>query len=582
MKKKSFLALLMAIAMMLAMFAGCGSPATSAAEPSEAIDSAPAAASVQDAEETPAAPETEAPAPSAEEAEASDVEEEEELGPEAYYACDETTEISLLFQYPAFFQAFFPDGWSSSEFWTALGEKTNTTYTLREVSNIEWTENVNLLCAAGDLPDVITNLGSVYSGGLTAAIADEQIYDLAPMIEEAAPHYFKSLQRDDYTFKTTISDDGEMGAMYPLLEEAFPITSGLWIRQDWLDELDKEIPTTTDELTEVLKLFSQNYGATVGLYQMIRPNTGLAFCAVEGVWNNFGPANYYLDEDGTVQYGPMQDYYYDYLAYLKSLAQEGLFLTSDMTDQSSNNLFASGLIGVEGDSPDNVPAYISLLDPADQEKCELVPMTAIGTPTEYGPIPTLISGDAGGNISISTNCENPEVVLKAFDYLFTGEGALLSSYGLEGTGHEIVDGKPVLTELILNNPNGIPSRAAMGYWLNPGIPGMIDYARGQATWNDVQKSCYTTWEAAYTGSSQTVDVDALTLTQDERDAISVYKSDMVTYVTEWANSVVFGDVELTDATIATFRTTMEDTMHISEILGVYNDAYARFQARSFG
>lgn len=579
MKKKSLLAALLTIAMLLGLLTGCGGNTASSAGTAETSASAPT-------EET--APAEEAPADEAApagEPTVSTVEEPVEeipAGPEAYYACEETTEISILFQYPAFFQAFFPDGWNSSEFWTALGEKTNTTYTLREVSNLEWTENVNLLCAAGDLPDVITNLGSVYSGGLTAAIADEQIYDLAPMIEEAAPHYFESLQRDAYTFKTTISDDGEMGAMYPLLEEAFPITSGLWIRQDWLDELGKEIPTTTDELTEVLELFSENYGATVGLYQMIRPNTGLAFCAVEGVWNNFGPANFYLDEEGTIQYGPMQDYYYDYLAYLKSLAQKGLFLTSDMTDQSSNNLFASGLIGVEGDSPDNVPAYIALLDPAEQETCELVPMTAIGEPTEYAPIPTLISGDAGGNISVSTNCENPEVVLKAFDYLFTEEGAVLSSFGLEGTGHELVDGKPVLTDLILNNPNGIPSRAAMGYWLNPGIPGLIDYSRGQATWNDVQKSCYSTWEAAYTGSSQTVDVDALTLTQDERDAITVYKSDMVTYVTEWANSVVFGDVEPTDDAIAAFRATMEDTMHISEILAVYNDAFARFQARSFG
>lgn len=578
MKKNSLLSILLVIAMMLGLLAGCGGDTASAS--AEETASAPVSEAVEEnTEEAPVEEEV-----AAEEAPVSTVEEpvveEVPAGPEAYYACEETTEISILFQYPAFFQAFFPEGWVQSEFWTALGEKTNTTYTLREVSNIEWTENVNLLCAAGDLPDVVTNLASVYSGGLPAAIADEQIYDLAPMIEEYAPNYFASLQRDEYTLKTTISDEGEMGAMYPLLEEAFPVTSGLWIRQDWLDELGKEIPTTTDELTDVLRLFSENYGATVGLYQMIRSNTGEAFCAVEGVWNTFGPAQFYL-EDGEIHYGPMEDHYYEYLAYLKSLAQEGLFLTSDMTDQSSNDLFASGLIGVEGDSPDNVPAYISLLDPEEQAKCQLVPMQALGEPTEYSPLPTLISSDAGGNISISTNCDAPEVVLKAFDYLFTEEGALLSSYGLEGTAHEVVDGEPVLTELILSNPDGIPSRAAMGYWLNPGIPGLIDYARSQSAWDDVQKSAFDTWNAAYTGSSQTVDINALTLTDDERDAITVYKSDMVTYVTEWANSVVFGDVELTDDEIAAFQATMEETMHISEILEVYNDAYERFQARSF-
>lgn len=576
MKKNSLLALLLAMALMVGLLAGCGGDTSSAVSTgSEATSEAP--------EET-ADEEVAAPAEDASDVEAvvDEDEEEEPAGPEAYYACEETTEISVLFQYPAFFQGFFPEGWISSEWWTAFGEKTNTTYTLREVSNLAWTENVNLLCAAGDLPDIVTNLASVYSGGLPAAIADEQIIDMAPLLEENAPHYLKALQRDDYTLKYTISYNGEIGAMYPLLEEAFPITSGLWIRQDWLDGIGKDIPTTTDELTEVLQLFSQNYGATAGLYQMIRANTGQAFCAVEGVWNNFGPTNYYLDEDGTVQYGPMQDYYYEYLAYLKSLAEQNLFLTSDMTDKSSNDLFASNLIGVEGDSPDNVDAYIILLDEAEQEKCELVPMTAIGEPTEYSPLPSLISSDAGGNISISTNCDNPEVVIKALDYLFTKEGSVLSSFGVEGSAHEIVDGEPVLTEMVLANPDGIPQRAAMGYWCNPGLPGMIDYSRGQSVWDDVQKSSFDVWAKAYTGSSQTIDIDALTLTDDERDAITGYKSDMVTYVTSWANSVVFGDVEINDETIAEFQKVMEETMHISEILEVYNDAYGRFDSRSFG
>lgn len=580
MKKKSLLALLLAVAMLLGLLSGCGGDT---AEETAAVSSAEEVATsevVQVEEEAPVEEVSEE-----EEAPVSTVEEpvvEVPAGPEAYYACEETTEISILFQYPAFFQAFFPEGWGASEFWTALGEKTNTTFSLREVSNLEWNENVNLLCASGDLPDVVTNLGSVYNGGFSQAIRDEMIFDLAPYVEEYAQNYFAALSQDEYTLKTCIDDEGQMGAMYPILEEAYPVTNGLWIRQDWLDELGKEIPTTTDELTEILRLFSENYGATIGLYQMVRSNTNSAFVAVEGIWNAFGPTEYFLDDEGVIQYGPMQDYYYEYLAYLKSLAQEGLFLTSDMTDQSSSDLFAKGLIGLEGDSPDNVPSYVSLLDVEEQEKCKLVPMAALGEPTEYGPIASLVSGDGGGNISVSTNCEYPEVVLKTFDYLFTEEGAVLSSYGIEGSAHEIVDGKPVLTDLILNNPDGIPVVATKGYFLNPGVPGMIDYARTQGTWDEIQKSAYGVWESAYSGSSKSAGTDGLSLTEEEQDAISVYRSDMVTYVTEWANNVVFGDVELTDATIAEFQKTMEETMHISEILEVYNAAYERFLARSFG
>jgi hypothetical protein len=108
----------------------------------------------------------------------------------------------------------------------------------------------------------------------------------------------------------------------------------------------------------------------------------------------------------------------------------------------------------------------------------------------------------------------------------------------------------------------------------------MDYARNQSSWDDVQKSAFDVWNSAYTGSSGTVDTNSLALTEDEQDSISVYKSDMVTYVTEWVNGIVFGDTVLDDAAIEEFQNTMENTMHISDILDVYNAAYARFQSRS--
>lgn len=572
MKKHSLLALVLALCMVMSLLGACGDQTTA----SESVQTAPSV------EET-AAP-TQAPAPVEEpSAMEASVEEPEVLGPEAYYASEELTEISLMFQFPAFFQGFFPEGWGASEWWKVFGEKTNTQWNLQEVSNLAWQENVNLLCASGDLPDTVCNLGSVYNGGISAAMRDEQVVDIAPMVEECAPHYFERLSADDYTLKSAMTDDGAMGNMYPLLEEPVPVTSGLWIRQDWLDELNMEIPTTPDELYDTLVAFRDSFGATTGFYQQIRPNTNQAAVEAEGVWNAFGRPNFYLDEDGKIQYGPMQDYFYDYIGYLQKLAKEGLFLTSDMTDQRSNELFASGSIGLEGDSPDNVESYVILLSEEEQQRCRLVPMAALGEPTEFAPNTTYISSDAGGMISISANCEKPEVVLKALDYLFTDEGYILSSFGIEDQGFTYNDaGEPELTELVLNNPDGIPARAAMGYFMNPGIPGLIDYTRGQVVWDDVQKSSFDTWNSAYTGDSMTVAVDALTLTAEEQDQISVNLSDMITYASEWINGVIFSGNALTDAAIEEFQNTMKDTMHVEDILKVYNDAYARFQNRSFG
>lgn len=155
-----------------------------------------------------------------------------EIGP--YEANEEHTDISVLFQYPAFFQGFFPEGWISSEWWTVMGEKTNTTFDLREISNLEWSENVNLLCASGDLPDLVTNRAA-FTAAADRSHPDEMIIDIAPLVEENAPRYYRAVTQDDYTLKTCITDDGQMGAMFPILEEPFPVTNGLWIRQDgWM------------------------------------------------------------------------------------------------------------------------------------------------------------------------------------------------------------------------------------------------------------------------------------------------------------------------------------------------------------
>jgi putative aldouronate transport system substrate-binding protein len=583
MKKNSFIALLAALALLLSLCTGCGStaastPATDSGTDVEASAEVSAEEAVVSAEAPAAEPEVSAVE------EASSVEEVPEvLGPEAYYACEDTTEITVLFQYAAWFQGFFPEGWGASEFWTQLGEATNTTWSLQEIANMAWTENVNLLCAAGDLPDVVMNLGSVYNGGLVAAIRDEQIVDIAPLIEENAPNYYSYLTADDYTLKSCITDDGEMGAMYPLTAEPDPIVDGLWIRQDWLDELGMEIPTTPDELNDVLQAFQSNFGANVGFYQMIRTGDTTIGPQAEGIWNAYGPVNYYLDEDGVIQCAFMQDYYFEYLAFLQKLANEGLFLTSTMTDRDASELFASGDIGIEGDSITNVPSYISLLPEEEQAKINLVPMAALGEPTEFGSTSSLISGSnsGGGNVSISTNCADPNVVLKAFDYLYTEPGSMLSIWGIEGESYDYDEnGDPYLTDLVMNNPDGIPVNAALGYWCNPGIPGLGSAERTMGSWDDVQKTAPEVWASAYTGSSASVGVDGLSLTETEQDAISVFKSDMKTYADEWINNVIFNNGDLSDAAIQDFQNYLQNTLHLDEILSVYNDAYARFEARS--
>jgi hypothetical protein len=55
---------------------------------------------------------------------------------------------------------------------------------------------------------------------------------------------------------------------------------------------------------------------------------------------------------------------------------------------------------------------------------------------------------------------------------------------------------------------------------------------------------------------------------------------MKTYADEWINNVIFNNGDLSDAAIQDFRDYLQNTLHLDEILDVYNAAYARFEARS--
>ena len=181
------MALLLVLMLMLSLLAGCGSGSSAAKAESNADVSG-----VSESEDEADSEETAAEAVEME----VDFTEEVEL-PLEYVPNEEELEVSVLFQFPAFFQGFFPEGWSSSPWWSEFGARTNTSWTLREVSNLAWQENVNLLCASGDLPDLVTNLGSVYNGGLSQAIRDEMIIDIAPLIKDNAPFYYQAITADE-------------------------------------------------------------------------------------------------------------------------------------------------------------------------------------------------------------------------------------------------------------------------------------------------------------------------------------------------------------------------------------------------
>lgn len=580
-KIMKLVSLFIATSMVLSILQACsqsdpGADETQASvESSQQVQTEPVDASADPVEESVRPSDEPSDADNTEPVEAAAAEEKVEepvIGPDYYYLADETTKISVTMSYMMWFYSMFPDGWASSPWWDAIEEDLNVEFIIQEFVNTTYQEKVNLMIAGDETTDIIVDLAGVYTGGLSAALSEEVIYDVAPYLEQYAPNYLAVLENSPDTIKAVSLDDGAQGALYSLFTEPQGVTDGLWIRTDWLRETNKEVPTTTAELKDVLTAFKTEYDSIATLYQ--RAGSNMVGIQVTGVWNAFGALETYI-EDGEVKYGAVQPYYYDYIVFLRDLAASGLFLTSDFTDLSSNELFAQSQIGINGDSINNVPNYLTLLEDDD---AGMKAMAAIGEPTELGPIVNLVAAGFC-SISIFENCEYPELVVKAVDYLFTDQGSLLANYGIENLSFNFdQNGNPKFMDLIINNPDGIPLDATIGYYTSKSfLPGYLDPFRTYYNYYDYQLEASEIWGSAYSGRSMTA--PALALTTEETDKISSLVADINTFITEFTNIAVFGDAPFTKESFDEFVNNMYEQNKLQTILDVYNEAYRRYLNR---
>lgn len=563
-KSLKLAAVILALAMLMAILGGC----SSTEETSTPAASTEESTTVAQETEKEAEPEAEAETADAEEAE--EVEEEVVMGPDYYYLADEPTSISITYNVKFWYASMFPDGWGTSPYWDALAEKLNVEFEFNEIMNTTFTEKVNLMIAGDETTDLINGLTAAYSSGYVGALDDEVIYDLAPYIQDFAPNYYAALSADENTLKGATNDDGSMGALLTLYTQTPDTSDGLWIRSDWLSAVGKEVPTTPDELYDVLKAFKDEFGCNAGMFTMIGTNS--VGIVTDGVWNAFGALGNYL-EGSTVEYGLVQDHARDYLTYMRKLAQEGLFLTTDYTDGTTADLLAQNEIGVFNDNAGTVPNNLVLMD----EGASVQAMAALGEPTEYGTIQSLASRTAGA-ISVFTSCEYPELICKLYNFLYSEEGSLLTSYGVENISFTYVDGVPTLTELVTNNPDGIPTEAALSYWTGADLMGgYLDPTRTYYNYEDYQMEALEIFPTSYTGSSKTL--PSVTLTTEENESISSLVSDMNTYINETVNQFVFGDREVNDENWQDFVDTMYGRCQLQTILDVYQAAYDRYMAK---
>ena len=167
------------------------------------------------------------------------------------------------------------------------------------------------------------------------------------------------------------------------------------------------------------------------------------------------------------------------------------------------------------------------------------------------------------------------VLAQYIDYGFSEEGAMMMNYGVEGQAHTIVDGKPVWTDLIVNNPDGLTFAQACYKYAMPSVWAFLyDSSREASVSSDLAKAASALWHSdrdfSYDFTCHGV------LTADEQISVSSDLNDINTYVQEYTNKVIAGleSIDSWDNYVATVK-----NHNLDKIIETYVAAEERFNNR---
>ena len=461
-------------------------------------------------------------------------------------------------------------------------------------------EQVNIRIAGNDLPDAFNAVGfSNYD--LTNYGQDGTFIDLTPYItEEYMPNLTKILEEHPDIRAAITMDDGciyglpageQMGTAGVGKAEdynIYTIPQYSMINKTWLDELGLEVPTTLDELHDVLVAFQENdmatmYGNDAG--QTIPLSFGIdQWCWGQNIyyagfgftnWTNDVCADLLLQPDGTVNFVSDDDNYREALEYFHDWFTEGL-IDQEVFSQDDTQYMAKcsqGRVGVAtwwyieelmGDHADDY-VFLPVLDGPDG--------THNVTVRDGG-------GINSGSLSITSACESPINLLKFYDQWYIPENTMQLQYGPIGTYFTGQDENGLWQSVTDEEAQAQFGKSAGELKSEMEVAGpkliLSDYyanvfemePRAQERLTDL----YDYW-MQYVDDTTTYPIDCV-FTSDELDTIDRYRVDFENFVAE-QEAAWLRDGGITDETWAAYKDNL-NSYGMDKLLEVYQAAYDRY------
>ncbi len=573
MKRKRIVSMLLGASMLLSLLAGCGGKTASTAEPGGTQPS-------PEEKTNPSAAVSQEPAATEQDASMAESAVETTAHPTLSYPVGDGQDTFRMIQVynPNASAVYGNQGdYSTALTYQTLAEKTGVNIEFKMLAEASFSTQIDLIIASGDTPDFYgRSLGS-YDAKPQAAVEEEVVIDILPLVEENAPDLY-ALMEEDPEWKTRLTNSD--GTICKIASYTLPkTTDGPFIRKDWLDHLGLEAPTDLDSLTSVLEAFKSEYNCSMPLLLDADLGSVLDQCFnMQAMGFNF--FNFQLDapNSDTVICSLVTDEYIRYLTTLHEYFEKGL-ITSDFLNisKNANNLEACYIDGHSGVWKDDAKYTYNNAIAARESNPEWDAVPFTFDKSNYHMSQASNAGGVGmTQLYISTSCENPELALQFVNYGFTEEGALLVQAGEEGVTYtRDADGKMSYTDLIINNPDGwTSSQATYVYLTDAWMPTRQLEEVFEMAYTDEVLAAYDCWTNADSGDdSMTIPMDC-TLTADEMSEVFTLMADCLSLFSQNAAKVILGDLDE-----AGYRAVIDDAMGmgLDRITEIYQTAYDRYR-----
>lgn len=455
--------------------------------------------------------------------------------------------------------------------------------------------------AGGQYADILQwGHNDAYVGGVTKMYADDIIIELNDVIDKYMPNLKKILEENPELANDLKNDDGQYLYFTTLtgMKELNDVIAVTWwgpmLRQDWLENVGAEVPTTIEEWYDVLTLFKE--GDPNGNGEMDE----IPFDGAAGAHTLFMSAydimgGIYIDPNtGKVGYGEYSEGYKSWLETMNKWYTEGLLQhvfkdeTGAMEDTADENIYADLAGSWKGLSNYWEQRLPNLLTKNPNANFVAAPWTADANGKVYSGYEAF--GRLGTNlVCISTDCKNIEAAARLIDTMYSEEGSVLMTWGVQAT--ETDENGNLINGNWAYDENGkkytIPWTWENVEYKGSTFPRHFTYAMAHANFPRFGQSDYNanSYSEQYVGASKIwADSDfsmtypsAIALPVEQQNEVTTLSEDMAAYISEMQYKFITGAEPLTnyDAYLEQLQ-----KMGIETIIGYYQAAYDRYVART--